>query len=155
MKIEFTPKQYEKLMQLVCLGNWVINSRLVKTLQEYDNVESYIYSFARDFGLDKYYREFRNDDGTKYSEVDMIEDRATMKYVDRYNEDTFWEELVDKLAHREIIKQYGRDKLAKMDAKEFLEKFLPIADKYEKIINAEGMEAIEVIMKKKPVDDKK
>jgi len=54
MKIFFTKKQYEALIKLVYLGDWMANS--CKTGDERDmeieKVEQYIYSFAKDFGME-------------------------------------------------------------------------------------------------------
>ncbi|CAN4039963.1 Fe2+ transport protein FeoA, partial [Dysosmobacter welbionis] len=45
MKIELTEQQFRYLLDLVYIGNWVINStRENDRIQEYDQVESLIFS---------------------------------------------------------------------------------------------------------------
>ena len=45
MKIELTERQYRYLLDLVYIGNWVLNStREDDRIQEYDQVESLIFS---------------------------------------------------------------------------------------------------------------
>ena len=47
MKIELTEQQFRYLLDLVYIGNWVINStRENDRIQEYDQVESLIFSTA-------------------------------------------------------------------------------------------------------------
>ena len=45
MKIELTEQQYRYLLDLVYIGNWVINStREDDRIKEYDQVESLVFS---------------------------------------------------------------------------------------------------------------
>ena len=45
MKIELTEQQYRYLLDLVYIGNWVVNStRENDRIREYDNLESIIFS---------------------------------------------------------------------------------------------------------------
>ena len=45
MKIELTEQQYRYLLDLVYIGNWVLNStREEDRIKEYDQVESLIFS---------------------------------------------------------------------------------------------------------------
>lgn len=55
MKIPFTKKQYENLLKLVYLGNWVANAnRTDDRIEKYEEMESYIFSFAKDFGMERW-----------------------------------------------------------------------------------------------------
>ena len=48
MEIKLTEKQFRRLLDLVYIGNWVINStRENDRIQEYDQVESLIFSHCR------------------------------------------------------------------------------------------------------------
>ena len=52
MDIKLTRAQYETLMRLVYLGNWVVNGFRDKDKDpDTDALENYIYAKARDFGL--------------------------------------------------------------------------------------------------------
>ncbi len=52
MNIELTPKQYRYLLDLVYIGNWVMNStRENDRIREYDQVESKIFSYAPHHGM--------------------------------------------------------------------------------------------------------
>ena len=63
MEIKLTKDQYAQLMRLVYLGNWVVNGFHTDDIdEESDALEDYVYSKARDFGLEKitYYDEDQN-----------------------------------------------------------------------------------------------
>lgn len=52
MKINFTKKQYQDLLRLVYLGNWMANAnRTEDEIKSLNELEGYIFSFAKDFGM--------------------------------------------------------------------------------------------------------
>ena len=52
MKLELTKKQYRRLLDMVYIGNWVLNStRGEDRIPDYDEVESLLFSKARDEGM--------------------------------------------------------------------------------------------------------
>ena len=52
MKLELTKKQYRRLLDLVYIGNWVLNStRGDDRFADYDNVESKLFGLCKDHGL--------------------------------------------------------------------------------------------------------
>ena len=52
MNIELTDRQFRYLLDLVYIGNWVINStREDDRIKEYDQVESLIFSHCLDHGM--------------------------------------------------------------------------------------------------------
>ena len=54
MKIELTEQQYRYLLDLVYIGNWVVNStRENDRIREYDQVESLIFSHCPAHGMGK------------------------------------------------------------------------------------------------------
>jgi hypothetical protein len=52
MQIELTDKQYRRLLDMVYIGNWVLNSaRGVDRFRDYDEVESLLFSQAPSRGM--------------------------------------------------------------------------------------------------------
>lgn len=52
MQIELTDKQYRRLLDMVYIGNWVLNSaRGDDRFQDYDEVESLLFSKAPSLGM--------------------------------------------------------------------------------------------------------
>ena len=56
MQIELTKEQYRKLVELIHLGDWLANSCRTgkQIIKEYKTIKQYIYSFAKDFGMEKW-----------------------------------------------------------------------------------------------------
>ena len=52
MELHLTEKQYRRLLDLVYIGNWVLNStRGDDRIRDYDQVESLIFSHCLDHGM--------------------------------------------------------------------------------------------------------
>lgn len=52
MQIELTEKEYRRLLDLVYIGNWILNStRGSDRFEDYDKVESKVFSHCKDHGM--------------------------------------------------------------------------------------------------------
>ncbi len=100
MKINLTNKQYRLLLDLVYTGAWLINAHRDEALKEYEEVESYVYSFAKQFGLDNLVEYVREKD--TYYPTREFEEGQVNDFVDEYDDDTFWSELQYRLADRDV-----------------------------------------------------
>ena len=62
MKIELTEQQYRYLLDLVYIGNWVMNStRESDRIKEYDQVESLVFSHCLDHKMSKLVELYRGE----------------------------------------------------------------------------------------------
>ncbi|MBQ6901394.1 MAG: hypothetical protein IJN71_00105 [Oscillospiraceae bacterium] len=99
MNIEFSTKQFRRLLDLVYVGNWVLNSaRGNDRIPDFDQVESYLFSQCPRFDMNSL---CEMSDGTilpsrAFSEGGIHE--AIMDYEDT----VFFEILAEELAHRDI-----------------------------------------------------
>ena len=99
MKIELTEQQYRYLLDLVYIGNWVINStRDNDRIKEYDQVESLIFSHCLDHGMTKLVELYNGEiiPSRAFAEGGIHE--AIMAYEDA----TFFEILAEELALRDL-----------------------------------------------------
>lgn len=145
MKINFTKKQFETLIKMAYVGNWVVNGvrsgrKGDERVKEYDELEEYIFSFAKDFGLEKY---VDDEDGEIYPSVDL-EDGEVRELIDYYDDDVFWNELADSLARRDFFREYGAEAISKMSVRERIEKDHPFLEKYWDETREHGIERLEI-----------
>lgn len=145
MKINFTKEQFERLMKLVYLGNWMANAhRTDDIIKKYEELEHYIFSFAKDFGLEKYVDDEEAKDGKFYPTRYFEEETDVNKLHDEYDNDTFWDEIVDRLARRDFIRKYGIKAIQKMSLEQRIEKEYEFEKEYEKEIDKHGIERLEI-----------
>jgi len=142
MQITLSRDQYEKLMHLVYLGNWMINSyRGEDRLEEYDQLTEDILSFAPSAGF-KEQVEFDEFEGRYYPSGKM--DKEMRRFWEEYDEDVFWNMLIDGLAERDFGRKYGEEDVDTMGADEYEKKLEPFLKKYEKEIEEHGLERLEI-----------
>ena len=99
MELHLTEKQYRRLLDLVYIGNWVLNStRGDDRIQDYDKVESHIFSHWLDHGMAALVELYDGEiiPSRAFAEGGIHE--AIMAYEDV----TFFEILAEELALRDL-----------------------------------------------------
>ena len=99
MKIELTEQQYRYLLDLVYIGNWVMNStRENDRIKEYDQVESLIFSYAPTCGMRKLAERL---DG-EIIPSRAFADGGIHEAIENYEDVVFYEILAEELALRDM-----------------------------------------------------
>jgi len=155
MEIKLTREQYENLLKLIYLGNWMINAIRSgaegdERIKKYDEIEQYIFSFAKEAGLEKYIK-FDKECNEFFPTWKFEFETDIEQYRQEHDNEIFWDELTYRLARRDFIKQYGEEVIKKMDQKERLEKEQPFIEKYEKEFEENGLENLEILKKLKEI----
>jgi len=146
MNIEFTLEQFERLLKAVYLGNWLANSihdgsREDPFDEELEGIEDYVFSLAKDFGLEKlieYDKEHK-----RYFPTNKFDD-LMQEYIEDYDEDCFWDELFWRMSERDFNRAYAEDEVSKMELKEIFEKEEPFRQKWDNEIDTYGLNRLEV-----------
>ena len=141
MKIEVTKDQLRSLAKLVFLGNWLANSwRNEDAIEEFDEAESLILAAAAKNGLEDYV-EFDEEERAVPSHE--LEEKMT-EIVDFYNDSTFWDQLIYRMADRDYVRKFGEEALDELYTETGMERERPLIEKYEKEFNDHGLDRIEV-----------
>jgi hypothetical protein len=108
-------------------------------IKEFDDLEQYIYSYYKDYQLDDWIE--KSADNNQLFPSQAFEDEV-MNFIDDYDSETFFDELVHNLARRDFINQYSEDIILKMDIKERIEKEHPFIEKYYNEIEKNNLKNI-------------
>lgn len=143
MNLELSIEQYEALMKLVFMGDWIVG------FSDYDNpspgdnrmseVAQYIYSQAESVGLGHLVTYDQNTD-TLMLTREFEESSGISDMMEYYEEETFWEELIHRLAHRDFHRHFGESAISSMAIEERIEKETPFVEKYSHEFNENGIE---------------
>lgn len=132
MKIEITEKEYRALLDIFHIADWVLHSHKMEEgpeTEEYRNLEQKIFSFAEEMGfanLVEYDPEMKEYFPTReYDETNVV-----MEAIVDYDNESFWEELMERLATRDLIGREGKEKVMAMDDEERLAKTEDLREKY-------------------------
>ena len=99
MELKMTEKQFRRLLDLVYIGNWVLNStRGDDRIKEYDQVESLVFAHCLDHGMAPL---------TELYQGDLIPSRAFADggihdAIEQYEDTVFYEILAEELALRDL-----------------------------------------------------
>jgi len=145
MELNLSSEQYEKLLELVYLGNWLINAyRTDDYLEDYAEIVSLIFSQAEKAGLEG--KAVKDQLADRYLPSFDFEESLS-DYISEYDSCCFWEELLNRLAEREAMKEFGNLPLDKIDLDEFLEKKNKFLRIYEREVEENGLKNFDLIKK--------
>ncbi len=99
MKLELSDQEYRRLLDLVYVGNWVMNSmRGNQRIREYDEVESKCFSYCLKTGM---YSLFEIQDGDVVPSA-RYEDGGIQEAIMDYEDAVFFDILAEELARRDL-----------------------------------------------------
>ena len=123
MQIELTEKEFRRLLDMVYIGNWILNStRGTDRFSDYDRVESLVFSSCKDHGMESLIELWNGHIVPSRAYADGGIHEAIMDYEDAI----FFDILAEELARRDMdyapISNQNYDELvARMD--EYMEEF--------------------------------
>ena len=145
-QIEFSNEEYRLLLDMVYIADWVMNAHEVEQQEEtkpYGKLEQKLLSLAKDFGSGEYIawdEQLQEYFPTRGYE----EERPVMGFIDKFEDDSFWEELVARLADRDANRKYGQKKLTRMSFEERRRKIGEIEEKYWVEFERNGLDRLQI-----------
>jgi len=139
MKIDFTPKQYKQMLDLLYLGEWVANSARdeKERIVEYDELYQHVLSFAKEFGCDDI---ITYDESFDANFETMEYENEMQEHIAKYDEDVFWTELAERLAKRDVLEKLGDE----APNEEVIGELFEVEEKYQKEFAENGLNHISV-----------
>ena len=99
--IELTDKQYETLVKLSFIGEWILNAQhsSLEFREEHEFV-NYLYSQCKKFNLDNHFKK-RGEDWEMNANIV----HGILPVIEEFSYNDFWEILVAKLSNRDILEK--------------------------------------------------
>ena len=99
MQIDLTPRQFRLLLDMVYIGNWILNStRGEDRFREYDDLESLLFALCREHGMKVLAQDW---EGTVVPSKAYAEGGIHEAICD-YEDAVFFEILAEELARRDL-----------------------------------------------------
>ena len=137
MDIQLTAEQAQNLLRLIYLGNWLANSERIGTeedplIDDFDSLQRQLFELAA------------------VPERAIESDSLVERMIEEYREEVFWDELVERLAHRDFERLWGlcpdHDELSpEMEAE-----FDKVRLRYETELEEGGIDRLELM---RTIDD--
>ena len=146
MKINFTKKEYGCLLEIIYLGNWVATAHDLPSSElksEHEKVAQKIYSYAKEMGFENLI-ELDQGSGEYFETREFEESSSVQSEIDEYNEETFWDELISRLAERDAVRTVGEKAFMKLSIEEKMELVHGIEQKYYIEFENNGLNNLEL-----------
>ncbi|MGB8657393.1 MAG: hypothetical protein WCE90_06355 [Candidatus Zixiibacteriota bacterium] len=148
MKIEFTPKEYECLLDVLYIADWVMNAHKVgenPRTEAYKKLEQKLFSYAKDMGFENLI-EYASDHKTYFPTREYEKTSSAREFIEEFENDTFWDELTSRLADRDSARKVGGvENLSKLSFEDRIKITLPLEEKYASKFEKRGLEGLSII----------
>ncbi len=105
VKLEFTSEEFRKLVELAYLGEWMINAQHDTEFQDEDATKT-VQKLLADHKLPDV--DLDAETGEYFMKSEWTE-RLYDDYILDYDDHTFWDELTERLALRDLARERGVD----------------------------------------------
>lgn len=139
--IELSEEQYKNLLKLVYLGEWVSQSYAEEPSEKILDTIDVVYKHSKNTDA-KNMVEFDKKIGRHFPTAKMEEEM--LDYIDDYDDNVFWDELVDRMSEKDLIKKFGDKKVEKMSFEDRIEEEAPFIEKYENEFAENGIERLKI-----------
>jgi hypothetical protein len=68
-----------------------------------------------------------------------------MAFIEKFENKSFGEDLIDRLAQRDLIRELGEEKILSLDPLDRMEKEDPFREKYEEEFEIHGIDRLEIV----------
>jgi hypothetical protein len=145
MKMNISKKEFRLLVEMLYLADWMMHSHATDDEQhhhEHQKLRNKILS---------HYKEMEAEDIIEYSEQlneffenSDYDDYIHEKFIDHYDNENFWDELIDRLAERDLVNKIGFEAFQSMEGLERLMQLEEIRERYSNEFELHGLKYISV-----------
>ncbi|MDI6739610.1 MAG: hypothetical protein QME74_04520 [Candidatus Edwardsbacteria bacterium] len=140
MKINLTKDQFRDLLALVYLGEWLVNTyEKDKRRFVLEKTQQRLYGLASDNGCGDW---IAHDPREKRLVPTAAMDKALSPFIDLYDENVFWDQLAERLAERDLIRDRGHDAVHEMDDAAYDAALRPYLDRWWDKIDRHGLDRL-------------
>lgn len=138
--LAFSPEQFKVLLRMIYIANTVANGhRDADYLKEYDELEQYIFSRAKDAGFPAATWRHKIAEEEHHHPSRIFEDDAEIENVlDEYDAHIAFAFFAERLAERDAKRKYGADAKDRMPGDDYEELVEEIASGYRKEFEENG-----------------
>ncbi len=148
MNVDISKEEYRDLLDLLYIAHWVLHSHAAEADQRTASYERLIQKFnglARAMGFAGLV-EYSPETKSYQPSASFEESTRSWEFIDEFTDDTFWDELVHRLAERDASRIVGGfERLDSMKSEDRLSLETPLMDRYTKEFDERGLERLEIV----------
>lgn len=143
MKIEISKEEYRLLLDLLYLSDWVINSHGSSgedSDSQYNALRKKLLSYYKVMGAEDVIEYVAAYDD--YYEKQDYERALDKKFIEPYEEEVFWERLIERLAERDMMNTLGIENYHRLSPLRRAEYLMPLQAFYSHEFGVRGLSSL-------------
>jgi hypothetical protein len=146
MQIEFSKEEYRTFLEILEIANWVLfvhRTDEPEDRKKYHNFEQKIFRFAEEIGFGNLII-YDEKMGKYFPTREHDENSSVRPFIEEFEEATFWDELSDRLADRDMLHELGENKLLSMTTEQRFMAHFDFEEKYQEEFQKHGIDRLEI-----------
>ena len=146
MQIDFSKEEYSTFLEILEIAHWILCAHRTgepEDRKRYQDFEQKIFSCAEALGVEDlimYDEELERYFPTREHD----ENSPARTFIDEFENETFWSELIEKLAERDMHQKLDDKKILEMTPEERCKAYYDFEKKYEEEFEEHGIERLEI-----------
>jgi hypothetical protein len=148
MKMNFTKKEYQTLVEMLLVADWVITAHEEEerpATKPYRELRKKVLAHHKEMGLAEAFVYSPKED--EYFETAAYEASAAhMRFIEEHDEQVFWEELATRLAERDFVAEEMLRAQGSRSQEERTGRLLELTVRYEQEFAKNGLDHVQVAL---------
>jgi len=146
MKINFTKKEYRLLLDVIFMADWILHAHDTEPrsdTKEYSELIQRLMSYAKDMDCEDLV-EFNKHSEKYLPSFEFDEDSNAHQFIDEFVNDTFWTELISRLAERDALTEHKVNSLQEIETEARFKALANAEDKWDEEFEKFSLDRISV-----------
>ena len=146
MKINFTKSEYRIMLDVIYMADWILHAHDTENrsdTKEYSDLFQKLMSYAKDMGCKDLVGFDEQQKGYAASYI-FEEESPALEYIDEFENDSFWSELISRLARQDALIELKANSPHDVDTETLYTAIFKAEDKWSKEFEAFGLDRIRV-----------
>lgn len=149
MKIDITKKEYRLLLEILHMADWVMHAHENNERDDtaaYDQVMQKLMSYAKEMDCEDWIN-CQKVDGSYSVTFKMEQESMATQFIEEFENDSFWEELIARLSDRDVLKANKVKSLLDIDADKRFDDLHKAEEKWRQEFSTFDLDRLEIDVK--------
>lgn len=145
MKINITKKEYRLLLDMLSIADWVLHAYAIEREDyhiEHEALKERLFSYSKEMGAENIIEHSQQLDG--YYETNEYTEYVQDNFIQPFEDEFFWDELIDRLGEKDVIQSIGTEQYSKMEFIERMTKLEEMKEIYSNEFEKHGLENLKI-----------
>lgn len=146
MQIDFSKEEYGTFLEILEIAHWVLFAHRTDEPEDrkrYQDFEQKIFSYA-DLMEFNHLIEYSEEYERYFPTREHDENSPARPFIDEFENETFWSELIERLAERDMLQTLDEDEILEMTTEERFKAHIDFEEKYEEEFEEHGIDRLEI-----------